>query len=471
LSNGTYLGPPEIANMRAVPELVFLNCCHLGAADAGELLNTYDRAEFASGVAGELIAIGVRCVIAAGWAVDDEGARIFADSFYASLLRGERFITALGEARRAAYRHAPHQKTWAAYQCYGDPDWTFRQRSADPNRPSVRVHDDFSGIASATSLKLTLQRVFTELRFQGADPALKLDSLRQLETRYAARWGTQGDVAELFGDAFVEAGDVDAGFRWYGAAIAAADAGASMRAAEQLASLRIHHAWTIVDAASRSRHVTRTGARPVEAAIARAGVLLTDGLALLEKLLAVEPTATRIGLLGSAYEHKALVDHAAGRRPQVRRDLTQMKAKYREALDLAAKSGAETIFHLDRWLRADVALNAGTDGWKLDAKSVAALERFIRRGEPSFTSAVGAIEIARYRALGRRRLAANVGKLEKSYAGLHQQASAAGLWRPVYDAASLVLPNYATRVADKDEKAAAQMLLAQLRNFAYPPVT
>ena len=467
LSNGTYLGPPEIANMRSVPELVFLNCCHLGAADSGELLNTYDRAEFASGVAGELIAIGVRCVIAAGWAVDDEGARVFADTFYASLLRGERFITALGDARRAAYRHAPHQKTWAAYQCYGDPDWSFRERPADPNRPAVRVHDDFSGIASATSLKLTLQRVFTELRFQGADPALKLDSLRQLETRYAARWGTQGDVAELFGAAFVEAGDVEAGFRWYEAAIAAADAGASMRAAEQLAALRIHHAWTIVDAASRSR----TGARAVEASIARAEVLLTDGVALLEKLLSVATSVTRISLLGSAYEHKALVYQAAGRRPQVRRGLAQMKAKYREALDLAAKSGAETGFHLERWLRADVALNAGTDVWKLDAKSVAALERFIRRGEPSFTSAVGAIEIARYRALGRRRLAANAGKLEKSYAGLHQQASAAGLWRPVYDAASLVLPNYATRVADKDEKAAAQMLLAQLRTFAYPPVT
>ena len=38
-----------------------------------QLLNTrYDRAEFASGVAGALIAIGVRCVVAAGWAVDDD---------------------------------------------------------------------------------------------------------------------------------------------------------------------------------------------------------------------------------------------------------------------------------------------------------------------------------------------------------------------------------------------------------------
>ena len=40
LSNGTFLGPDEIRNMRTVPELVFVNCCHLGSADAEQLLNT-----------------------------------------------------------------------------------------------------------------------------------------------------------------------------------------------------------------------------------------------------------------------------------------------------------------------------------------------------------------------------------------------------------------------------------------------
>jgi CHAT domain-containing protein len=76
LSSGSYLGPDEIRNMRQVPELVFVNCCHLASGDADQLLN-YDRASFASGVAGALIEIGVRCVVAAGWAVDDEAASVF----------------------------------------------------------------------------------------------------------------------------------------------------------------------------------------------------------------------------------------------------------------------------------------------------------------------------------------------------------------------------------------------------------
>ena len=148
LSNGSFLGPDEIRNMRKVPELVFVNCCHLASGDADQLLN-YDRASFASGVAGALIEIGVRCVIAAGWAVDDDAASVFAETFYGSLLRGSRFIDAVGDARKAAYERNPHVNTWAAYQCYGDPDWVFRRKAPDANQFTAPSVDDFSGVASA----------------------------------------------------------------------------------------------------------------------------------------------------------------------------------------------------------------------------------------------------------------------------------------------------------------------------------
>lgn len=62
--------------MRVAPELVFINCCHLGAFPAKARL--YDRVGFASGVARTLIDLGVRCVVAAGWAIDDASASDFA---------------------------------------------------------------------------------------------------------------------------------------------------------------------------------------------------------------------------------------------------------------------------------------------------------------------------------------------------------------------------------------------------------
>ena len=140
LSNGSFLGPNEIGGMRIVPELVFVNCCHLAARSSEQLLansqQAQGRARFAAGVAEKLINIGVRCVIAAGWAVNDIAARTFATTFYDSVLRGSRFIDAVAEARKAAY--SDDDNTWGAYQCYGDPDWYFR-RSERRRRRNSRV--------------------------------------------------------------------------------------------------------------------------------------------------------------------------------------------------------------------------------------------------------------------------------------------------------------------------------------------
>ncbi len=57
LSNESFLGPAEIGALRVIPELVFVNCCHLASSDDSLLLKerNYDRAQFASGVAEALI--------------------------------------------------------------------------------------------------------------------------------------------------------------------------------------------------------------------------------------------------------------------------------------------------------------------------------------------------------------------------------------------------------------------------------
>ena len=59
-------------------------------------------------------------------------------------------------------------------------------------------------------------------------------------------------MAELFGEAFVEAGDVETGIAVVRRrAVAAPDGKASMKAAEQLANVRSRLGWEIVDKASR----------------------------------------------------------------------------------------------------------------------------------------------------------------------------------------------------------------------------
>ena len=70
----TYLGPHEVRHAHRCPSWCSSTAATSPARDAAAVLEPYDRAAFAANVAEELIRVGVRCVIAAGWAVEDEPA-------------------------------------------------------------------------------------------------------------------------------------------------------------------------------------------------------------------------------------------------------------------------------------------------------------------------------------------------------------------------------------------------------------
>jgi len=491
LSTGSFLGADEIRKMRTVPELVFVNCCHLAGGDEKQLLD-YDRATFASGVAGALIEIGVRCVVAAGWAVDDDAAGLFAETFYASLLRGNRFIDAVDEARKAAYEQSPHVNTWAAYQCYGDPDWVFRQKADDPNQANAPALEDFSGIGSATSLRLALERIVVQSRFQGADPATQLANLTKLEELFSEKWGRSGAVAELFAEAFVETGAMERGMRWYERAVGAQDGGASMRASEQLANVRGRLAWEIVDQARRHRDAAhgrqkagrsekaRSAARRAHAdadrtlrkAVARADHLIERALQLLGKLQTLDETLERDSLIASIYKRRALVDEVIGRRTRMAESLREMQRYYERAQHVGEGSGTLDVYYpASNRLAADVALNAGKRGWRgLDSEITAIVTSSLdakKVNDADFWSVAGEIELRQYEALARRKLTAAYPQLQKAYQDLHKRVSATRMWASVYDTACLVLPSYVDRVTGR-EQSTANALLEQLRAFAHP---
>lgn len=125
LSDGLLITAAEIAAMEIVPDLVFLNCCHLGQIDGGRSGN-----KLAASVARELIEIGVRCVVVAGWAVNDESARRFGQTFYEELLlRRHAFGDAVFAARMATWEANRSDITWGAFQAYGDPGWIAEPRA------------------------------------------------------------------------------------------------------------------------------------------------------------------------------------------------------------------------------------------------------------------------------------------------------------------------------------------------------
>ncbi len=202
-------------------------------------------------MAESLIRIGVRCVVAAGWAVDDLAAMSFAGSFYQALMNGRRFMDAVALARESAA--ALGGNTWAAYQCYGDPDWSFRRAGADAQAAAPKAAptpvEEFAGIASAPGLALALETLASSTVSTTGGRRRRPRGTRNCapgcatwRPASAATWGGEGAVAEAFGYAWNAAGDRGTAIGWYQRAVAAPDGTASFKAMEQLGNLRVREA-------------------------------------------------------------------------------------------------------------------------------------------------------------------------------------------------------------------------------------
>jgi CHAT domain-containing protein len=485
LSHGCFLGPREIRTMRTVPELVFVNCCHLAARDTEQLLRPYDRAEFASGVAEELIKLGVRCVVAAGWAVEDVPAEAFATTFYDALLAGARFIDAAARARLAAWEVRGSGNTWAAYQCYGDPDWTLRREEG--TRRATSPADKFAGISSPVGLAIALETVAVETKFLRADEReSRIETMRErlayLESRFGPAWGGMGAVAEAFAVAHNEAGDSARALGWYARALAANDGSASQRAAEQWANLSAKQAEDAVRRAARARDKAqrrnRTAAererasRAVHAAAAQARAPLKRSLETIERLIGLHPTMERESIAGSACKRLAMVESEAGANAAALAAVRRMKAHYARAEQMARAANAPDLYYpaLNR-IAAELVAEAGTRGWRgLDAASLAGVRQRLAdktRDDPDFWSVAGLTELRLYEALAARALAGAHGAIVQEYEELHRRVSGTNYWRSLYDTARFVLDPYAERAGAAEKKAAAA-LIALLEGYAWP---
>lgn len=128
LSDGLLLTADEVSMMETVPELVFLNGCHLGKM-SDEDREAARSHRLAYSLAREFIEMGVRCVVASGWEVDDEAGRTFAETFFDLMVsQAASFGHAIHEARLKTFDRHPGINTWGAYQAYGDPDFRLEIR-------------------------------------------------------------------------------------------------------------------------------------------------------------------------------------------------------------------------------------------------------------------------------------------------------------------------------------------------------
>ncbi len=291
------------------------------------------------------------------------------------------------------------------------------------------------------------------------------DKVRFLESKFAPLWGGMGAVAEAFGLAWGDAHDADKSIEWYRAAVEAGDGSASFRAAEQLGNQLARRGERQDDAAA--------GRRDIEEAIERLG-----------RLVAVQPTAERESLLGSAYKRLVMLEgraergaHHAAQRGRRRRAaaarldaLRAMALHYGNAERLAREANAENLFYpakngISAELRlaflerrpAELALDRA-DAVR-ESLERAATER------PDFWSVVGQIELRLLTSLAARQLAGAAPALLGAFQDLKARVPAPQMWDSVHSEARFTLEPY-QGVASAAEKRAARALLDALQAMA-----
>ena len=340
--------PSEVAQMRLVPDLVFVNCCHLG------YIETTPLHRLAAGFATRFIANGVRAVVAAGWAVDDEAAFTFATVFYDEMFRGHTFGDAVREARRRTFAEHPATNTWAAYQCYGDPGFRLMMEAEPgpasrpeldlppaPRRPSAGLPlaprtatDDF---ADPVELVVALDNLRGRAQCAKSDRAMlerlgaELSQLVEGATAHA--WDGLPEVAAALGRASMELSDWDAAIRYLDLARGGESGTVTLHDLEQLANGR----------ARRAADRVLTGELDADDGVAQIRRAIDE----LESLRGIAATRERWSLLGSARKRLIRVRTAgAGADPaEVAAEVRHMAEAYGKAAaadpdDLYAKLNA-----------------------------------------------------------------------------------------------------------------------------------
>jgi CHAT domain-containing protein len=296
LGDNMFLTTAELGQLRVTPELVFINCCHLGRIDAALRVKSPHR--MAASIAQELINIGVRAVIATGWAVNDEAAATFAVTFYKAILAGQPFGNAVTLARKTVFDKHQDTNTWGAYQCYGNPGFILVQ---EPEIIARKARRYFSRREYLDELK----SIAADARTGQAEPRETLrQDLKRLDEVIPPHF-RDGEVLAAFARAWAEVGDFNEAIKTYRKAILESKSGAVLGTIEQLANLQDRYASRL--RAERQLQASTTAVENAAQDLPDPDELINEAIEWLEWLRKkLGDTTERLSLLGALYKRLAL---------------------------------------------------------------------------------------------------------------------------------------------------------------------
>jgi len=202
LGKDLVLEPGMINQLSYVPEFIFINCCYSGDMTGLDEKYYKGRSNLAANIGTQLIRMGVKAVVVAGWSVDDAAAHTFSAELYRKLFDGYEFGDAVLSARRKCYDYHRTNNTWGAYQCYGDHYYKLINKSVN--------WVDMTPYVTESQAIIDLQN---ELSFISGQKVNKHEYMIRLENiikKVRANSLETGFIKELYAKIYIELGEYEA---------------------------------------------------------------------------------------------------------------------------------------------------------------------------------------------------------------------------------------------------------------------
>ncbi|HZI53842.1 MAG TPA: CHAT domain-containing protein, partial [Chitinophagaceae bacterium] len=284
IGKNVFLSTREISQMSSVPELVFVNCCHLGKTEGAAEAFYRNRFKLAANIGTQLIENGVKVVIAAGWAVDDAAALEFTRVFYEYMFEGYEFGKAVQAARQVIYEKYKYTNTWGAYQCYGDQFYTLRS-IAKKRKPTEYV--------IAREAEIDLNNLLNKLEVSGYSKESLLRELEDISAAVEKSNIRNGEITESEALAYAGLCMYEEAMSKYESLLNMENASFSFSAMEKYCNIRPKYYVSIFKKKKKDQ----------KKFLEYTGKVIGD----LNLLIGYSPTAERLNMLGSAFKSKAML--------------------------------------------------------------------------------------------------------------------------------------------------------------------
>ncbi|WP_179020491.1 DUF7379 domain-containing protein [Winogradskyella forsetii] len=312
IGSGICIDPAMINQLGYVPEFVFINCCFSGVVNAKDDKYSQNRYRLAANIGTQLIEMGVKAIVIAGWAVDDSAAKVFSETFYERMLQGYDFGSAVQFARLECYQQHKHSNTWGAYQCYGNQFYKFNDRQKlDRNNQeyvvSSQVHTD-------------LDNLLISIRDKKEKEKSALAKLDTYIDRAEASNLLDAMVLEKEALIYDELGNIEVAFQKYKGLFQFDNGNFSIKALEQYCLVQSYRLEASVEAAKKSKKKDAVGS------------VIAEYLNEIRLLTLAGRNASRLNIVGNAYK---LTAKHLGEKEEIEQ-LKTAYSYYNEAMEMAS---------------------------------------------------------------------------------------------------------------------------------------